>query len=100
MRASDRSAVTLARVTVTRPTPGSRTSVARIWLTSSRTCSWMRCTRCVRAMLPSALSRLRDPIHLEHFDHVANLDVVEVVQAHAALEAGLDLGDVVLEALE
>src|SRR5688572_3881384 len=108
MRASDRSAVTLARVTVTRPTPGSRTSVASIWLTSSRTCSWMRSTRWERAMSQSTADcrlltvsgGLRHPLHLEHFDDVANLDVVEVLEAHAALEAGLDLGDIVLEALE
>src|SRR6185436_17037417 len=87
---------------------------------SSRTCSWIRSTRWVRAMklqrgvgnwewgitphsplpTPHSLRRLRDALHLEHFDHVANLDVVETLQAQAALEAGLDLGHVVLEALE
>src|SRR4029453_6652578 len=111
MRASERSPVTLARVTVTRPTPGSRTSVASIWLTSSRTCSAIRSTRCDRAKrtfrtvrtfrtFRTCLYGLCHPLHLEHFDDVANLDVVEVLQADTALEPGLHLGDVVLEAAQ
>ena len=37
---------------------------------------------------------------LEGFDHVPDLDIVEVVQADTALEAGLDITNVILEALE
>ena len=44
--------------------------------------------------------RRRDALHREHLDHVADLEVVELVEADAALEAGLDLADVVLEAAQ
>src|SRR3954470_10449779 len=43
------------------------------------------------------LRRRQHPFHREHFDHVADLQVVELVEADAALEPGLDLADVVLE---
>ena len=37
---------------------------------------------------------------MEHFDDVADLQVVVALQADTALEAGLDFADIVLEALE
>src|SRR6516225_9164611 len=40
----------------------------------------------------------RDLLDLERLDHVADLHVLVAVEADAALEALLDLGDVVLEA--
>ena len=47
-----------------------------------------------------SLRGLGNAFHLEHFDHVADLDVVEALQPETALEARLDLRDVVLEPLE
>src|SRR5438045_3827079 len=41
-----------------------------------------------------------DLLHLERFDDVAFLHVVEAVELDAAFEARLDLGGVVLEPLE
>src|SRR6266852_7546991 len=42
----------------------------------------------------------RDPFHGEDLDDVADLEVVELLEADAALEARLHLADVVLEAAE
>src|SRR5690348_4425161 len=42
----------------------------------------------------------RDPFDHEGFDHIADLDVVVLLEADAALEPGLDLRHVVLEAPE
>src|SRR5262245_12293939 len=50
--------------------------------------------------VPCPLARLyrrRHSLDDERLDHVADLDVVVLLEADAALEAGLDLGDVVLE---
>ena len=44
------------------------------------------------------LDRCRDAFGDEHFDDVADLDVVVLLEADAALEPGLDFRDVVLEA--
>ena len=49
---------------------------------------------------PMRLRGDRDPLHREHLDQVADLDVVELVEADAALEAGLDFADIVLEAAQ
>src|SRR5687767_10195249 len=46
------------------------------------------------------LHRYSDALHREDFDHVADLDVVVIRQADAALEARLHLADVVLEAAQ
>ena len=47
------------------------------------------------------MSALRlDLFHDEALDHVADLDVVELLDLHAALVAGGDLLDVVLEAAQ
>src|SRR5262249_34188193 len=46
------------------------------------------------------LHRRGDLLDSEHFDDVADLDVTEAIEADAALRAGLDLADVVLEAAE
>src|ERR1051325_9259588 len=40
----------------------------------------------------------QDAFVLEDLDHVADLDVVELLEADAALGSGFDLADVVLEA--
>src|SRR6267154_4487807 len=48
---------------------------------------------------PSLEGRL-DFLDVEAFDHVADLDVVVVVERHAALEAVLDFADLVLVALQ
>src|SRR2546428_7470366 len=42
----------------------------------------------------------RDPLHHEHFDEIADLEVVEPLEADAALESGLDLANIVLEAAQ
>src|SRR5215470_17897707 len=44
--------------------------------------------------------RAGDLLHLEAFDDVADLDVVVILEGHAALVAFLDLAHLVLEALE
>src|SRR3954463_13715480 len=49
---------------------------------------------------PGGRSGARDLALLERLDDVAGLEVLEVGQADAALEARLHLADVVLEALE
>src|SRR6478609_7769275 len=49
---------------------------------------------------PTARSGARDLLHLEGFDDVALLDVVEPLQDETALEALADLGGVVLLALQ
>src|SRR5215208_5706221 len=48
--------------------------------------------------VPNGLGRDGDALHRKDFDHVADLQVVVILQADAALEAGLDLAHVVLEA--
>ena len=40
----------------------------------------------------------RHALHREHLDEVANFDVVESFEADAALDAGLDLADIIFEA--
>src|SRR5688500_3891386 len=50
--------------------------------------------------LHGSRSRRRVALHLEDFDDVADLDVVVVLQADAALETVLDLADVILEAAQ
>src|SRR5262245_13752429 len=57
----------------------------------------------LRGLAEEAVRRLRggrDALLQEHLDHVADLDVVEALEADAALEPGLDLAHVVLEAAE
>src|SRR5439155_27262909 len=50
---------------------------------------------------PSArLRRDGHPFHREHLDDVADLDVVELLEADPALESGLHLAHVVLEAAQ
>src|SRR5258705_8562565 len=44
--------------------------------------------------------RRLDPLHREHFDGVAHLDVVIAIEADAALEARLHLAHIVLEAAQ
>src|SRR5207248_1815923 len=60
---------------------------------------------CLPAFLPSCLPVLPlcsygYALHREHLDHVADLQVVVLVEADAALEAGLHLAHVVLEAAQ
>src|SRR5437762_709442 len=58
--------------------------------------------RTLRAIV-STRRRSERPLHLfevEALDDVAGLDVLESLEGHAALLAGLDLVDLVLEALE
>src|SRR5579859_6890436 len=56
------------------------------------------------AINPAATARSRDRagdlLHLEALDDVADLDVVVILEGHAALVAFLDLAHLVLEALE
>src|SRR5690348_4859986 len=47
----------------------------------------------------SSSQRARHLLHLEALDDVAGLDVLVVLEGHAALVAFLDLADLVLEAL-
>src|SRR5207248_4076254 len=61
----------------------------------------------IPAFLPSCLSALplslcgnRYTLHREHFDHVADLDVVVLLEADAALDPGPHLADIVLEAAQ
>src|SRR5688572_9690116 len=54
----------------------------------------------IGAMRSHALHRYGDSLHREHFDDVANLEVVVIRKADAAFEARLHLADVVLEAAE
>src|SRR5688572_32983426 len=60
----------------------------------------MRAPRAVLTCEASSGDRARDLDDLEHLDLVADLDVVEALDRKAALEAGLDLAHVLLEALE
>src|SRR5579862_4332308 len=58
---------------------------------------------CSKFKVPSsqfALECRRDLLDLERFDDVTDFDVVEAVEADAALEAGFDLRRVLLEAAE
>src|SRR5688572_27259911 len=116
MRACCRSGVICTRVMVTNPIPGSWTSrasssasSARIW-SATRSgrdpCDINATTKARRhetermALRVSVLSWLRgdrDTLHREHLDDVADLQVVELVEADAALEPGFDFAGVVLE---
>ena len=51
----------------------------------------------LRVFVSSWLCRDRDSLHREYLDDVADLEVVELVEADAALEPGLHLARVVLE---
>src|SRR6266849_10545332 len=51
-------------------------------------------------LCPSDLRERQNPFHGEDFDHVPDLQVVEFVEADTALEAGLDLAHIILEAAE
>src|SRR6185436_7194473 len=65
--------------------------------------SWALLGRCGVAALgidARVSNRRRHPLDDEGLDDVADLDVVELLEADAALEARLDLGHVVLEAAE
>src|SRR5688572_9677331 len=62
--------------------------------------SAMRALRAVLMDRPPSGDGPRDLDHLEDLDLVANLDVVEALDRQAALEAGLHLAHVLLEALE
>src|SRR3954469_19345500 len=84
----------LAVVSVMKPTPGSRTSRASSCDNSSRMASPTRSGR-----LP-ILRRHGDALDDERLDGVPDLDVVVLLEADAALEAGLDLRNVVLEAAQ
>src|SRR3990172_12022675 len=99
--ACDRSGETSTDVSVTMPTCGSRTS-RRSRSASSR---WIRsATFCGRPRLTASVAfHSQRARHLEDFEHlelVAFLEFLEGLEGHAALEAGLDLAHVVLEALE
>ena len=58
------------------------------------------CNFIVGTPIVICLDRGGDALHREHFDDVANLQVVEAIEADAALKAGLDLADIVLEAAQ
>src|SRR5262249_49884950 len=49
------------------------------------------------ALGPRASRADGDALHREHLDDIADLDVVELLEADAALEPGLHLADIVLE---
>src|SRR5258705_3013618 len=76
--------------------PGSCTSRARSRASSLRIWSATRSGRDPWDMLRDD----RDSLLHEHLDEVADLDVVEPLEADAALEPGLDLADIVFEAAE
>src|SRR5262245_37766515 len=52
------------------------------------------------AASPGALQRRTHLLDIEALDLVAGADVLVVLEGHAALEAGVDLAHLVLEALE
>src|ERR1051325_9418257 len=97
-----RSGVTSAPVTVTKPTiRGSFADSVRKVATSTRTAS---ATRSARRVLRRRASRrcqcasdLLLPVALEH---VSDLEVVEVLDSNAALEAFAHFFDIVLEAAQ
>src|SRR5688572_8890889 len=91
------SAETSTRVTVTMPTRGSLTSVRS---KSARSCRICSATRCARCCFIGASQRARDLDDFVHLELVALLHVVEAADRQAALEPGLHLTHVVLEALE
>src|SRR5262245_20401951 len=95
-RAVWRSGVTWTRVIVTNPIPGSCTSRASNCPSSPRIWS---ATRSGREPCDN-LRRYGDAFLDERLDDVADLDVVVLLEADAALEPGLDLADVVLEATQ
>src|SRR5262245_4675747 len=78
-----------------KPMPGSCTSRAMSCDSSSRMAS-----PTLSGRLPTPLCRRRHPLDDKRFDDVADLDVVVLFEADAALEPRLHLGDVVLEAAE
>src|SRR5690242_11147556 len=84
--------------------PGSCTSRATSSASSARICSATRSGRepwdISREPWRGALRGDRHPLLEEHFDHVADLDVVELLEADAAFETRLHLARVVLEAPE
>src|SRR6476646_2988620 len=118
------SAATETRVTVRNPIPGSWICRASISVISARIWSPTRSGRedmgnatgkrsladgaargpstiCQRPHGRSGrLAGCRHAFGDEHFDDVAHLEVVVLVEADAALEPGLDFRDVVLEAAE
>src|SRR5438874_10666162 len=85
-------------VSVMRPTRGSRSSSRMISASSRWIWSAMRARR--ESVIEELRDRARDLDHLEDLDLVAHLDVVEVLERQPALEPGLHLAHVVLEALE
>src|ERR671914_150128 len=91
------SADTSTCVTVTIPTRGSLTSVRSKSARSCRICSATRCARCCCIARSQRPCDLHDLVHLEL---IALLHVVEAADRKTALEAGLHLADVVLEALQ
>src|SRR6185503_13385819 len=94
--------VTWTRVMATKPIPGSCTSRASIVARSWRIWSATRSGRdpCdIRRRQPCS-SRRQHSLHAEDLDHVADLQVVVLLEADAALEAALHLADVVLEAAQ
>src|SRR5436190_6863225 len=97
MRACWMSGLTWTRVSVTNPMPGSWTSRASSWANSPRIWS---ATRSGLEPWDTPLNAHHDALHDEHFDDVADLDVVEAFEADAALEARLHLARIVLESSE
>src|SRR3954467_14648443 len=97
----EKSGDTSTPVKVIMPTRGSRSSRC----TSSESSRWIRSPSlyvrpddlCRFTRFPKAPSHFH---HLEHLELVAFLDIGEVLERHAALEARLDIAHVVLESLE
>src|SRR3989442_4814165 len=96
----EKSGDTSTSVMVIMPTRGSRSSRC----TSSESSRWIRspsfCGRPLERFTKGLLQTSRNLQDLEHLELVAFLEIREVLQRHAALEARLDLAHVVLEALE
>src|SRR5438270_677019 len=97
------SEVVRTSVTVTNPTRGSLSGAATA---SARTCRMARSTRRMRSLpiVPSPARRSGelslDLARRVDLEHVAFLDVLEVVEHDPALEPGADLADVVVEPAE
>src|SRR6185436_14196675 len=99
--ACEKSGETSTPVNVIMPTRGSRSSRC----TSSESSRWIRSPSfCVRPVDLCRFTRLSQaPSHFHHLEHLeldALLDIGEVLERHAALEARLHLAHVVLESLE
>src|SRR6185436_12483514 len=75
-------------------------SCASVWRISSPTLKGRWLGRRPSLRDATTLKRPGDRLHLDALDDVADLDVVVVLEGHAALEAFPDLADLVLEALE